>query len=79
MLLSSCWSPLLKHLLQLSLAVQLLGKTHKDSDYTAMVAVVHWCLGAETHPGSEVVISVIIFCRLSGRHCLLNSNSRVIT
>jgi len=37
------------------MAVLLLGKTHKDSDYTAMIATLHWCLCAETHPGGEVL------------------------
>jgi len=51
---------LLGRSLPLSLAVQLSEKVHEDSDYTAMIAVVHWCLRAETHPGGEVVCAVII-------------------
>ena len=39
--------PLLKHTLQLLLAVQLSGKPHEDSDYTAVNAVAHWRLGAK--------------------------------
>ena len=34
---------------------------HKDSDYTAMFAIVCWCLGAETHPGGDIVSATIIF------------------
>ena len=41
-ILSSHWLPLLKHSFWLSLAVQLLGRAHKDLDYTAMIAILHW-------------------------------------
>jgi len=37
--LSSCWLPLSKHLLQLLLDS---GMANKDSDYTAMNAVMYW-------------------------------------
>ena len=40
-LLSSSRPPLLKHTIWLLLEVQLSWKTHKDSDYTAMNAIVH--------------------------------------
>jgi len=39
--LSSSRLQLLGRSLQLSLAVQLSEKIHEDSDYTAMIAVVH--------------------------------------
>ena len=39
--LSSSWPPLLEHLLQRLLAVQLSGEAHDDSVYTAMNAMVH--------------------------------------
>jgi len=41
-------------------------KAQEDSDYTAMNAVVHWHLGAETraHPGGKVVSTVIILSSL---------------
>ena len=32
-----------------SVAVPFLGKAHEDSDHTAVIAVVHWRLHAETH------------------------------
>ena len=32
--------------------------------YTAKNAIIHWHLGAKTHPGSKVVSAVIIFCFL---------------
>ena len=31
------------------LHVQLLRRPHKDSDHTGVIAVIHWCLHAETH------------------------------
>ena len=37
---------------------QLSGKAHKDSDYTAMITIVHQRLCAETHPVSKVVSAV---------------------
>ena len=40
-LLSRCWLPLLERSLQLPLAVAFLGKAHKDSDHTSVIAVVH--------------------------------------
>ena len=61
MLLFSCWVPSLQRSLQLSLAVQLSGKAHEDSDYATMNAVVHWSLGAETDTSGEVVKAVTIF------------------
>ena len=33
----------------LPVAVPFLGKAHEDSDHTAVIAVVHWCLYTETH------------------------------
>ena len=60
-LFSSHQLPLLKQSLRLSLALKLSGNAHEGSDYTAMNAVMHWCMGAETHPGGEVVIAVMIF------------------
>ena len=64
--LSSHRPPLLKRSLPLSLAVQLSGKAHEDSDYTALNAFVDWCLHAETHPGGEVVSTLIIIYLPSG-------------
>jgi len=51
--------------LQCLLAVQLSGKAHKDSDYTAMSAIVYWRLHAKTHPGGKVVSAVITFVSFS--------------
>ena len=34
---------------RLPVAVPFLGKAHEDSDRTAVIAVVHWRLHAETH------------------------------
>ena len=50
---------LLEHSLWPSLVVHLSGKAHKDSDYTAMIDVVHWCLGAETHQSYECFNNVL--------------------
>ena len=62
--------PLLKHSLQLSLAVQLVRKAHKDSDHTVVIPVIHQCLCAETHHAGEVVSAIIIYGLLFGRHLL---------
>ena len=48
-LLSRRWPPLLERSLRLPVAVPFLGKAHEDSDHTAVIAVVHWRLHAETH------------------------------
>ena len=34
---------------RLPVAVPFVGKAHEDSDHTAVIAVVHWRLHAETH------------------------------
>ena len=47
--LSRRWPPLLERSLRLPVAVPFLGKAHEDSDHTAVIAVVHWRLHAETH------------------------------
>ena len=60
-LFSSHRLPLLDQSLQLLLALKLSGNAHEGSDYTAMNAVMHWCLGAKTHPAGKVVSAVIIF------------------
>ena len=39
--------------------------------------VMHWCICAEAHPGGKVVSAVMALS--SGRHCLLDSNSMVVT
>ena len=70
--------PLLEHSLQLSLPVQLLWKVHKDSDNTAMIAVVHWRLHAKTHRAGEVVSAVII-CLSFGHHCRFDELSMMLT
>ena len=43
-------------------AVQLSGKTHEDSVHILVIAVVHWCLRAETHPCGNVMSAVIMPC-----------------
>ena len=55
---------MLEHPLQLLLAVQLLGLAREDFGYTAMIAVVHSCLRAETRPSGKVVSAVVIFVLL---------------
>ena len=57
--------------------VELSGKAHEDSDYTAMITIMHWCLHAKTHPGGEVVNAVIICCFPSGHYCSLNWTAMV--
>ena len=44
--------------------MQLSGRAHKDSDYTAMITRVYRCLHAEMQPGGEVVSAVIVFVSL---------------
>ena len=60
--LSRRWPPLLKRSLQLPVAVPFLGKAHEDFDHTAVIAVVHCHLHAETHHAGAVVSAVIISC-----------------
>ena len=60
MLLSSCRPPLLEHLALLFVGSTALTKGPRDSDYTAMIAIVHLHFCAKTHPGGEVVSVVII-------------------
>ena len=48
-LLSRRWLPLLERSLRLPVAVPFIGKAHEDSDHTAVIAVIHWRLHAETH------------------------------
>jgi len=55
-----------------------LRKTHEDSNYTAMIAIMHWHLGAETHPGGEVVSTGKNFCLPSGRHCSLARSTQTL-
>jgi len=45
-----------------------LRKPHKDSVHIVVIAVLHWCLRAETHPCDNVVSAVIMFCLRFGRH-----------
>ena len=45
---------------------------------TAVIAIMNWRLLAKTHPGSEVV-STVLFLSPSSHHCSLNSNSTIIT
>ena len=47
-LLSRHRPPLLKRSLRLPVAVPFIGKAHEDSNHTAVIAVVHWRLHAET-------------------------------
>ena len=44
---------------------------HEDFVHIAVIAVVHWCLRAETHPYGNVVRAVIILCLRFGCHGLL--------
>ena len=55
--------------LRLSLPVHLLGKAHKDSDDTVVIAVVHQYLHAETHRAGKVESAITISCLAFGRHC----------
>ena len=48
----------------------------RNSDFTVMITIIHWCLRAKTHPCGKVVSAVIIFVFFSGCHY---SNSMVIT
>jgi len=61
------------------IGVWLLGKGHKDSDYTAMNAVVHRRLRTENSSWWQSFECCNDFCFPSGHHCLLDSNSMVIT
>ena len=54
-----CRQPLLEHPTSTSLSVQLSGKAHEDSDYTAMNSIVYWRLSAKTHPSGEIVSTVL--------------------
>lgn len=54
----------------------LLRKAHEDSDYIAMVTIVHRHVGAKTRASGKVVSTVLIFCLPSGQHCLLNQTPR---
>ena len=38
-----------------------LRKTHEDSVHIVVIAVMHWCLRAETHPRGNIVSAVIMF------------------
>lgn len=44
---------------------------------TAMTAIMNWRLLAKTHPGSEVVSTVLFLSPI--HHCSLNSNSTIVT
>ena len=54
----SPWTPLLERSLRLPVAVPFLGKAHEDSDYTVVIAAVHWRLHAKTHRAGEFVSAV---------------------
>ena len=45
----SPWLPMLERSLRLPVAVPFLEQAHEDSDHTAVTAVIHWWLHAETH------------------------------
>ena len=57
-------------------SIQLLQSTHKDSDHTAVMAVLR-C--AETHPCGNVMGTVIMLCLCFGCHGSLELDSMVIT
>ena len=79
-LLSSHRLPFFKHSLPTFVGSTALRKAHEDSEYTAKNAVMHWHLRrCQNHPGSKVVSAVIIFSLPFGCHCLLDSNSMVLT
>ena len=50
-------------------ASTVIRRAHKDSDHTAVIAVVHWRLHTKTHRAGKVVSAVIISCLPFGRHC----------
>ena len=64
-LLSCRRPPLLDRSLRSSLPVQLLRRSHKDSDHTVVIAVAHM----PKHRAGEVVSAVISSCLPFGRHC----------
>ena len=53
-------------------ASTVLWRPHKDSDHTAVIAIVDWRLHAKTHRAGEVVSTVISSCLTFGRHCWLD-------
>ena len=57
----------------LVVASTVIRRAHKDSDHTAVIAVVHRRLHTETHRAGKVVSAVIISCLPFGRHCLLST------
>ena len=91
-LLSYGWSPLLKRLIRFSLAVQLSGKAHDNSDYTAMNAVVHWhlrrCRNSPWWQGCEccnnfvfllAAIAAIAWLKQHGHHVLIGMRCKLTT
>jgi len=58
-LLFSGWPPLLECPASTFICSILSGKANEDSDYTAIIAGVHWHLCAKTHAGGEVVSTVL--------------------
>jgi len=46
--------------------------TKSSHVHIVVIAVVHWCLRAETHPCGNVVSAVIMFCLRLGRHGSIN-------
>ena len=60
-LLSSHWLPLLKCPALTVVDGTALRNAHRDSDCTAMTAIMYWRLCAKTHPDGEVVSTVVIF------------------
>ena len=59
MLLFSGWPPLLECPASTFICSILSGKANEDSDYTAIIAGVHWHLCAKTDAGGEVVSTVL--------------------
>jgi len=55
------WAAIARLLSSTLVASTALWRLHKDSDHTAMIAVVNWRLHAKTHHAGEVV-SAISFC-----------------
>ena len=60
-LLYSRWPPSLKRPASTFVGSTALRKAYEDSDYTAVIAFVHWQLCTKTHPGGDGVCAVIIF------------------